>query len=69
VIAIENSTFGFINEKKHSGAATSQDRGYQAVAPRVPNLAGPFNDLYIRTWRTSRAIAARRRSARKARRR
>ncbi|HLQ89958.1 MAG TPA: hypothetical protein VK148_07990 [Xanthobacteraceae bacterium] len=53
VIAIENSTFGFINEKKHQwGGHVGKIEGYQAVAPKsAESWKDPFNDLYIRTWR------------------
>ena len=53
VIAIENSTFGFINEKKHQwGGHVGKIEGFQAVAPKsTESWQDPFNDLYIRTWR------------------
>jgi hypothetical protein len=53
VIAIENSTFGFINEKKHQwGGHVGKIEGYQAVAAKsAESWQDPFNDLYIRTWR------------------
>src|SRR5262249_48065787 len=53
VIAIENSTFGFINEKKHQwGGHVGKIEGYAAVAGKsAESWKDPFNDLYIRTWR------------------
>jgi len=53
VIAIENSTFGFINEKKHQwGGHVGKIEGYKAVAEKsTESWKEPFNDLYIRTWR------------------
>jgi hypothetical protein len=53
VIAIENSTFGYINEKKHQwGGHVGRIEGYQAVAGKsTESWKDPFNDLYIRTWR------------------
>jgi len=53
VIAIENSTFGFINEKKHQWAGhVGKIEGYKTVAEKSSeSWKDPFNDLYIRTWR------------------
>ncbi len=53
VIAIENSTFGFINEKKHQwGGHVGKIEGFAAVAAKsAESWKDPFNDLYIRTWR------------------
>ena len=53
VIAIENSTFGYINEKKHQwGGHVGKIEGYKAVAEKsAESWQDPFNDLYIRTWR------------------
>ena len=53
VIAIENSTFGYINEKKHQwGGHVGKIEGFSAVAPKTAeSWKDPFNDLYIRTWR------------------
>src|SRR4051812_2422671 len=53
VIAIENSTFGFINEKKHQwGGHVGKIEGFSADAPKSDeSWKDPFNDLYIRTWR------------------
>ena len=53
VIAIENSTFGYINEKKHQwGGHVGKIEGFQAAAPKsAESWKDPFNDLYIRTWR------------------
>jgi len=42
VIAIENSTFGFINEKKHQwGGHVGKIEGYQAWREECRILAGP----------------------------
>jgi hypothetical protein len=53
VIAIENSTFGYINERKHQwGGHVGRIEGYKAVAEKTAeSWKDPFNDLYIRTWR------------------
>ena len=53
VIAIENSSFGYINEKKHQwGGHVGKIEGFSTVAPKSDELwQDPFNDLYIRTWR------------------
>ncbi len=53
VIAIENSTFGYINERKHQwGGHVGKIEGYEAVAnSTTQSWSDPFNDLYIRTWR------------------
>lgn len=53
VIAIENSTFGYINERKHQwGGHVGKIEGYEAVAkPTTEAWQDPFNDLYIRSWR------------------
>jgi hypothetical protein len=53
VLAIENSTFGYINEQKHQwGGHVGKIEGYAAVAPRsLDKWPDPFTDLYIRTWR------------------
>ena len=53
VIAIENSTFGYINERKHQwGGHAGRIEGYKPVAARTEEAwKDPFNDLYIRTWR------------------
>ena len=53
VIAIENSTFGYINERKHQwGGHVGKIEGYKAVAEKTEeSWKDPFNDLYIRTWR------------------
>jgi hypothetical protein len=53
VIAIENSSFGYINEKKHQwGGHVGKIEGFQAIAPKSnESWKDPFNDLYIRTWR------------------
>lgn len=53
VIAIENSTFGYVNERKHQwGGHVGKIEGYAAVAEKTTeSWKDPFNDLYIRTWR------------------
>jgi hypothetical protein len=53
VMAIENSTFGYINERKHQwGGHVGKIEGYKAVAAKTDeSWKDPFNDLYIRTWR------------------
>ena len=53
VIAIENSTFGYINEKKHQwGGHVGKIEGYASVAQKsADSWQDPFNDLYSRTWR------------------
>jgi hypothetical protein len=58
VLAIENSPFGYINERKHawSGALrmpSSQERGAQTVESR----GDPFDELSIRTWRDTARYA------------
>jgi hypothetical protein len=53
VLAIENSTFGYINERKHQWSGQiGKIEGYEAVAAKTQeSWKDPFNDLYIRTWR------------------
>jgi hypothetical protein len=53
VIAIENSSFGYINERKHQwGGHVGKIEGYAPVAAKsAASWQDPFNDLYIRTWR------------------
>jgi hypothetical protein len=52
VIAIENSTFGYINERKHMwGGHVGKIAGFERVAKDGAAWADPFNDLYVRTWR------------------
>jgi hypothetical protein len=53
VIAIENSSFGYINERKHQwGGHVGKIEGYAPVATKsAASWQDPFNDLYIRTWR------------------
>lgn len=53
VLAIENSTFGYINEQKHQwGGHVGKIEGYAPAAPKsVVKWPDPFTDLYIRTWR------------------
>jgi hypothetical protein len=52
VIAIENSTFGYINERKHMwGGHVGKIAGFERAAKDGAAWADPFNDLYVRTWR------------------
>jgi hypothetical protein len=52
VLAIENSTFGYINERKHIwGGHVGKIDGFERVAKTGESWKDPFNDLYIRTWR------------------
>jgi hypothetical protein len=52
VIAIENSTFGYINERKHMwGGHIGKIAGFERVAKDGAAWQDPFNDLYVRTWR------------------
>jgi hypothetical protein len=52
VIAIENSTFGYINERKHMwGGHVGKIAGFARAAKDGASWADPFNDLYVRTWR------------------
>jgi hypothetical protein len=52
VIAIENSTFGYINERKHMwGGHVGKIAGFERVAKDGASWQDPFNDLYVRTWR------------------
>jgi hypothetical protein len=52
VIAIENSTFGYINERKHMwGGHVGKIEGFERLAREGDSWKDPFNDLYIRTWR------------------
>jgi hypothetical protein len=52
VIAIENSSFGYINERKHIwGGHVGKIEGFDRLATKGEAWKDPFNDLYIRTWR------------------
>jgi hypothetical protein len=52
VIAIENSSFGYINERKHIwGGHVGKIEGFARIAETGDSWKDPFNDLYIRTWR------------------
>ena len=52
VIAIENSTFGYINERKHMwGGHVGKIAGFERAAKDGASWQDPFNDLYVRTWR------------------
>lgn len=52
VFALENSSFGYINEQKHIwGGNSGKIEGYQQTRPKGDPWKDPFTDLYIRTWR------------------
>jgi hypothetical protein len=52
VIAIENSTFGYVNIQKHIwGGHVGKIEGFERVAKGGDGWEDPFNDLYIRTYR------------------
>ncbi len=52
VIAIENSTFGYIEEQKHGWSGSlGKISGYERVTKKPAPRKDPFNELYIRTWR------------------
>jgi hypothetical protein len=52
VIAIENSTFGYVNIQKHIwGGHVGKIEGFERVAKGGGGWEDPFNDLYIRTYR------------------
>lgn len=52
VFALENSSFGYINEKKHIwGGNSGKIQGYEQTRPKGDPWEDPFTDLYIRTWR------------------
>jgi hypothetical protein len=52
VIGIENSTFGYIEEKKHAWSGSlGKVAGYDRVSKKEDPRADPFNELYIRSWR------------------
>jgi len=52
VIAIENSTFGYIDEKKHAWSGSlGKITGYDRVTKKEDPRQDPFNELYLRSWR------------------
>lgn len=52
VIAVENSPFGFIQEKQHDwSGALGKISGFERVTKKPAPRTDPFNELYIRTWR------------------
>ena len=51
-IAVENSTFGYIEEQKHGwSGALGKIPGYDRVTKKPAPRKDPFNELYIRSWR------------------
>jgi hypothetical protein len=51
-IAIENSTFGYVNERKHQwSGGIGKIEGYDRAVSTETAWKDPFNDLYIRSWR------------------
>jgi hypothetical protein len=52
VIAVENSPFGFIQEKQHDwSGALGKISGFERVSSKPAPRTDPFNELCIRTWR------------------
>ncbi len=52
ICAIENSSFGYINEQKHNwSGALGKIRGFEKKTSKPDPRTDPFNELYIRTWR------------------
>lgn len=54
VLAVENSSFGYINRAKHAwGGELGKIDGYERVVEDygLESRTDPFNDLYIRSWR------------------
>lgn len=52
IMAVENSTFGYINEAKHAwSGGVGKIEGFQRIAKKGGEVQDPFTDLYIRTWR------------------
>jgi hypothetical protein len=52
VIAIENSTFGYIEENRHAwSGALGKIPGYDRVTKKADPRQDPFNELYLRSWR------------------
>jgi hypothetical protein len=51
-IAVENSTFGYIEERKHGwSGALGKIPGYDRVTQKPDPRKDPFNELYLRSWR------------------
>lgn len=51
-VAVENSTFGYINAQKHAWSGdVGKIEGYNRLATEGSAWTDPFTDLYIRTWR------------------
>jgi hypothetical protein len=52
IMAVENSTFGYINEVKHLwSGGVGKIEGYARIATKGTKWKDRFNDLYVRTWR------------------
>jgi len=52
IMAVENSTFGYINEVKHLwSGGIGKIEGFERVVKKGEKWKDRFNDLYIRTWR------------------
>jgi hypothetical protein len=52
MLAVENSPFGFIQEKQHDwSGALGKIEGFERVTKTKATRKDPFNELYIRTWR------------------
>lgn len=52
LVAIENSSFGYINEAKHNwSGALGKIAGFKKVTSKPDPRTDPFQELYIRTWR------------------
>jgi hypothetical protein len=56
ILAIENSSFGYINRAKHAwGGELGKIEGYERVDEdfQLESRTDPFDELYIRSWRDS----------------
>jgi pimeloyl-ACP methyl ester carboxylesterase len=56
ILAIENSSFGYINRAKHAwGGELGKIEGYDFAAEemQMESRSDPFDELYIRSWRDS----------------
>jgi len=52
VMAIENSSFGYINEQKHLwSGSVGKIEGFKRLATMGAAWTNPFYELYVRTWR------------------
>ena len=52
IMAVENSTFGYINEAKHAwSGGVGKIEGFKRLAEKGGEVEDRFTDLYIRTWR------------------